>query len=215
MKTANLAVVSSLVIVLLVAAVAFVLAGPLRPTVGSSVPTQSPIALSAAVTPQPLPGNCLNYASVTDGAAPTIDLITKVSSAAIVGTVTGVGGAQWNTADGLPPTAREELDAYHVMRLVNIDVSRTLRGAAMASLTVWVPGGAIGCSRFDSGEFPQTISPGDAFVFFLRAESPRTGATGVLRTGEMWPVATDGTVVTPVDGKLSLDQIASKIAAAP
>lgn len=71
------------------------------------------------------------------------------------------------------------------------------------------------CATFTDSDFPDIIEPGQCFVFFLDDHAPpANGLAGVQRVELMWPVDDDGRVATPEDGVLTIEQLASEVAAA-
>ncbi|MBA3851810.1 MAG: hypothetical protein H0X59_05535 [Chloroflexi bacterium] len=172
------------------------------------------VPLAPAESPEAPPDRRGSF-SLVDSAPATIDL-TRISSSVVLGSVTGVGPGQWNTKDGRLPTGEDLMDPFDVMRLLRVDVERQLgyQGAA-TTLIVRIRGGTIGCASFTDSEFPNVIEPGQRFVLFLDGWTPpRNGLVGVQRVELMWPVDQEGRVATPEDGTLTIEELATRVAAA-
>lgn len=171
--------------------------------------TPSPALTQAALVPldptsppQQLTGPCANYSTIVDRLITTIEQDARASSAVVVGTVVGIGKAQWNTPDGRPPQ-RPDVDASRVLRLLRIEVETVVKGTAPAVATIWIPGGMIGCDRFHMGGFPSVVDVGSRYVFFLSDIAPRLKLEGSMGVRKMWSVEGD-LVATDVEGRVTL-----------
>lgn len=186
----------------------------------AAVQTQQPVVvapsdlvpLAPALAPKELPGECFSHVTTADGVPSTIKMVTPGSSVVALGTVTEIGPAQWNTPDAAPPS-EEDLDAFHVMRLVRLNVDKTISGTASGPVTIWIEGGTIGCQAFYSNVAPNDLAVGDRFALFLDETAPATGLKGVLHSREIWPISGDNQIASPGDGAVSVDVFKSKVAA--
>jgi hypothetical protein len=182
-----------------------------KPAAAAAAAAGDSVNLQPAVAPKELPG-CNTYVSSTDGVAETVGLMTSAAKTVAIGTVTDVGAAQWNTPDGAPPASDEDYDAAHVMRLVRLELSQTVKGVGSGAVTVWVQGGKIGCSEFISDRSPQSIAKGDQFAVFLDDLAPASGLKGAGHTLAIWPASAAG-IQTPADGVVSAQRFVSLAAA--
>lgn len=169
------------------------------------------VALAPVAAPKELPGECLNHVTSVDGMPSTIAMMTPGASLVALGTVTEIGPAQWNTPGGIPP-AEDDLDVFHVMRLVRVNVDQAITGAASGPVTTWINGGKIGCQGFYGDTAPNDLSVGDRFALFFDETPPATGLKGVLHSRAIWPISSDNKIASPGDGAVSVDVFASKVA---
>lgn len=132
----------------------------------------------------------------------------SASTAVVSGTVEEIGDAQWNTPDGKAPV-NQPAAYWDVMRLIRLAPVDTLKGQ-LSSTTAWVPGGTIGCLTFVVEGYD--VEVGQEYLFFMRDIDPDTGLQGTSRARLIWPIREDGTVSTPIDGRLSVVEIAERIA---
>lgn len=232
-----LAALAVVVVILVVAP--FILSGPtdaptssVPATVGSaSTPTPlvttSPAPTGAAVVPllplaplvpldpvpapEGLPGPCVTTETIDDRATTTIEQDTRMASAVLVGTVTGVGAARWNTADGLPP-ADPHPSASSVVRLLRVQVETVVKGAAGPVVTASIPGGVIVCDQFFVSWIPRSVEVGGRYVFFLGGTT-RIGPESVSGVSQMWPIEGDQ-VSTRFEGQVSLATLIERATAA-
>jgi hypothetical protein len=198
----------------------------IAPTIGPSTaasppgqPSSDPVSLvplDPAQPPRELPPPCLIHMTTTDQLITTPAQDATSSLTVLIGRVSDVGSAQWNTPDGQPP-GKVDLDAGSVLRLVRIEVESTIRGVAVPSvITVWILGGTIGCQQYLIGGFPRDVAIGDRYVVFLRSGLPRTGLTRVFQAWQLWSIRGDSvaTESTPnVRLEELLDQLRSGAAA--
>ncbi len=122
--------------------------------------------------------------------------------AVVIGTVTGVGKAQWNTPGGRAPNG-PNVGPSLVMRLLRVDVETVVMGSTPTVITVWIQGGVIGCRGFYVGGFgdPQV---GSRYVLFLDGSAPRTKLAGVVGAWQMWSVEGDRVVTNSFEGRVPL-----------
>lgn len=182
-----------------------------------SEPTQGPAAdaelppLAPEASIEPPPGKCSNYVRLVDGPIETIDFLTAVSSDIVVGIVTGVGPARWNTADGEVPRDEHDIGSS-VVRLVRVDVDEVVAGDADKTITLAISGGSIGCHNFATAGQAEPVV-GQRLVLFLPDVSPMIhieGALGPIRS----LVEQDGKVATPANGTMTMVEIRAAIRAA-
>lgn len=188
------------------------------PTLAPTASTTSSgglLALEPAVSQAP-PPDCDGRLEILDRAVPDTSWIAGWSSASVLATITEVGPAQWNTANGGPPTGGEISPLLDVMRLVRLTVEDPLTGEPTPdSLVAWLPGGTIGCASFSVlGGWPLELNVGERFVFFLQDDVNPASELGVPYVFSMWPVNHDGIVDTPSEGQLSIVEVADRLQAA-
>lgn len=160
--------------------------------------------------------DCSGQVEIIDGLPPTVEFMSSLSSSVILGSITEVGPGRWNTEVGRAPADEADISPHIVMRLLRVEVEQQLAYSANSAptLTVWVRGGTIGCSRFSYSEFPDEIEPGQRFVFFLDDHlAPENGPVEVQRVYQMWPVDAERRVTTPVDGVVTVEELAARATA--
>ena len=172
------------------------------PSEGAYLPLDPP------APPAEAEGPCGDTRGIIDRFAPTtIERRVRGSAGAVlVGRITEVGMAQWNTPDGTPPD-RPYVSNTGVFRLVRVWVEAVVKGAAPAQVAVWIPSGEIGCRRFMPALVPFDLEIGARYVFFLGGAflggADQEKPNGVLGVAEMWAVDDDG-VATPDEGRVPL-----------
>ncbi|MBA2381574.1 MAG: hypothetical protein H0V73_05625 [Chloroflexi bacterium] len=174
------------------------------------------VPLDPAEPPEELPPPCLTRMTTYDRMVTTPAEDAANSQTVVVGRVTGVGAAQWNTPGGRAPVTRpERSEAADVIRLIRIEVEETIRGVPVAPvITIWIPGGTIGCQRYLMGGFMDDIAIGDRYLVFVGDDSPRNGLVGVLQAWQLWPI--DGPrVTTEFVPNLSLADVLEQMRASP
>jgi len=180
--------------------------GATTPSAPASSPSPSPsasglVSLDPLTAPEELPGPCLNHTTVFDRARTTIEQDAAMSSVVVIGTITEIGEAQWNTTDGRAPQGRD-IEPSQVLRLLRVKVESVVKGTAPSVVTAWIPGGQIGCHGFAMGGFADA-QIGGRYVFFLNVTQPRNGISGVGGAWQTWPVEEDS-VVTSFEGNVPL-----------
>jgi hypothetical protein len=167
---------------------------------GSSLPTADAlVALDPVSPPEELPGPCLGHDTIYDRARTTVEEDVANSTAVVIGTITGIGGGQWNTPGGNAPNV-DHLSGWSVIRFLRVGVDTVVNGKAPGTVTLWVPGGQIGCQMFSVGGFAG-IEVGSRDVFFLRNARPRSNVTGVDQAWQVWSMDGDR-VATAFEGHL-------------
>lgn len=170
--------------------------------------------LDPGTSPEVPSGPCFRRVTTFDGLPATIERAVNSSSSIFVGTVTEVGSGRWNTEGGAMPADVDDLDAFSVMRFVRVEVDRLFSGDGLGPAeTVWVPGGSIGCQRFDDERFPPDVAADAKFVFVTWAVPPKDGPEAIVGVYAMWPVLDGDHVATP-DGLMSMDDLGAVIASA-
>jgi len=81
-----------------------------------------------------------------DRVPPSVELISRISSSVVLGAVTGVGAAQWDTPEGAVPAGREGISSFNVIRRIRVmvDDDAADSGRDDAEITAWVRGGRVG-----------------------------------------------------------------------
>lgn len=173
------------------------------PPPSSAPPTESEVPLDPRTPPEELAGPCLNHITVFDRMTTTVEQDAAISSSVVIGTITGIGKAQWNTTDGAPPSERHDIEPSRVMRLLRVKVETVVKGAAPAVATLSIPGGTIGCHRFDMGGFAEA-QIGGRYVFFLNGATPRHAIEGAISAWQTWSIE-GNRVATSFEGSLPID----------
>jgi hypothetical protein len=171
------------------------------PSIGSAAASEMALVpLDPASPPEEPPGPCQTVMVLTDRMRTTIEEDAARSSAVVIGTVTGVGRAQWNTPNGARPNGAN-IGPSLVMRLVRVHVEIFARGRAPLPITVWVQGGQIGCHGYwtEVGD----IAVGSRSAFFLVPTAPRPNVPDVQEAWQVWSISGDQ-VSTEFEGKVPL-----------
>jgi len=177
--------------------------GPSSPPPASESAAASEMALvplDPASPPDEPPGPCQTVRVMTDRMRTTIEEDAARSSAVVIGTVTGVGRAQWNTPSSARPNGAN-IGPSLVMRLVRVHVEIFARGRKLSPITVWVQGGQIGCHGYWAGV--GDIAVGSRSAFFLVPNVPRAIVPDVQEAWQIWSISGDQ-VATEFEGKVPL-----------
>lgn len=177
--------------------------GPSTPPPASESAAASEMALvplDPASPPDEPPGPCQTVKVMTDRMRTTLEEDAARSSAVVIGTVTGVGRAQWNTPSGARPNGAN-IGPSLVMRLVRVHVEIFARGRAPSPITVWVQGGQIGCHGYWAGVGEITV--GSRSAFFLVPNLPRPTVPDVQEASQVWSIS-DDQVTTEFEGDVPL-----------
>ncbi len=173
---------------------------------------ESLVPLAPAVSPKPIDSECRHFAEIVDRVPPTIEAMARRKLTIVAGTVTDVGPGQWNTENAEPPASVNDLYPYDVIRLLRISTDASLAGdIAGPLLTIWVPGGSIGCSEFINSDAPSNIESGQRFVLFLDRVPLRNGLANVDRAVQLWSIGGSDLVSTPEDGAMSVAELVSRL----
>lgn len=177
-------------------------------TAEQPVPSDAPAAQVQGVGTLVTDAECIGTASSDDRLTPTTENVVKASDAAVVGTVTSVDGPRWNTPDG--SAVKEAVSPYSVYRTVTVKVDDAIKGVVGTTYTFRVPGGKVGCSIFAPEGIPLDIEKGQSYAFFTQ-DLPAADAKGasVPTVTDVWPV-TAGAVLTPIDGKVSVEKVVAE-----
>lgn len=167
------------------------------------------VALDPATPPEePSPDECAIWYGTTDRIALSVEHWALASTAVVRATVEDIGDTQWNTPNGKAPAERQA-EASDFMRLIKLAPADIMKGQ-LTSTVARIPGGTIGCLTFILDEYD--VKVGQEYLVFMRELDPATGLRGTLNARLMWPVEADGTVTTPVEGTLTVDEIGERIA---
>jgi hypothetical protein len=174
------------------------------------------IPLDPAIAPSDLSGPCQTVVTMDDRALTTIEQDAANATAVVIGTVTGVGKAQWNTALGDRPNG-DSIGPSQVFRLVRVDVETVVKGSVPTVLTLWIPGGAIGCHGFWGGiRGIGRPDIGSRYAFFLGNGASRTrrALPGVVPSWQIWSIDGDR-VTTESEGSVPLATFIDRASAVP
>jgi hypothetical protein len=168
-------------------------------------PEEALVPLDPASPPVVPPGPCVTVVAIYDRMRTTIERDAGNATAVVIGTVTGVGQAQWNSPGGIRPNETSgHIGPSLAMRLLRVNVETVVRGSASPVLTIWIAGGEIGCHGYRGGvlgiERPEV---GSRYAFFLRAAAPRTDLPGIDQAWQVWSISGDQ-VTTAFEGKVPL-----------
>jgi hypothetical protein len=181
------------------------------PSAAGKVPPSG--ATPPAQTPAPSP-TCLDRSAEVDTIEPTVENLAGVIPTVVVGTFVGYGPGQWNTPAGDRPGPSSDLSTL-IVRPARINVDQALRGDLAAAKVARVQGGQVGCNRETYSSAPLLVT-GQRYVFFLQDDpEPSHKGSSAKLVGWAWPVATDGTVVTPLEGTVGLSTIEQTLEKTP
>jgi hypothetical protein len=190
---------------------------PIARATNAPTATASPIDSSAAPSTVELPnlapvapipsdnGPCNGHDTIIDYAVPrTVATMARLSTSVVIGQVVDVGPGRWNTPDGGPPR-REDGGLFPVVRFLRVVVQQSVTGPIVQSpFTVWIPGGAIGCSTWDVGDYPRSLTIGEQFAFFLDDRPLAVPVAGVVSVHAMLSIDAAGRIATPDEGRLTI-----------
>ncbi len=175
-----------------------------------------PPSLDGAVSPS-TKTDCLNQIVTSERVPSTISNVASFSSTIVLGTFLGYGDARWNTRDGNPPVVSDphKLPEILIYSPVKIAVDSSLRGDAAATATARVLGGQVGCNA-QRWQAAPALAVGTKYVFFVQPsrDSEVSGITDPW-VAWAWPTNADGSVQTPLEGDVTLDDLAKAIADSP
>lgn len=128
-----------------------------------------------------------------------------------IGRVTEVGPAGWSDSQGGPAGNTMAPGPSYIETPLTFSVETPIRGtAAGATQETAVGGGIVGCVRFTMSGVPEDFVPGQRFAIFLIDPDILPVTRGLVG---IWPV-TGETVATPLDGVVSIDELAQQVAKA-
>lgn len=203
-----------LTLALAVAVVAGCRAGVAAP---SDTVTGAPTASSPAASIAPNATNCVSLYLSIDSLDPTLENLRSESRDVIVGTVAREGEAFWDSPTGKEPTPGEQLgegNEFYILTPYVVTVDQIVTGSrSPGEITVVVEGGKIGCNKLEVSP-AVTLTVKARYVLFL---GPRVAAAGsraidLPMAFHAFPVQADGTVLTPLDGAVSLAALSSALA---
>jgi hypothetical protein len=127
----------------------------------------------------------------------------------VVGTVTQEGLAFWNSPTGKAPTPSDqpgEGNEFGILTPYVVAIEQPVTGTrAAGEITIVIEGGTIGCYVHDV--LPAVhLTAKERYVLFLGDKSTGDGKTKVSAplVFRALPMQADGTVLTPLDGAISL-----------
>ena len=168
-------------------------------------PDEALVPLDPASPPEDVPGSCQTVVVMEDRALTTIEQDAENSTAVVIGTVTGIGEAQWNTPLGDRPTGTS-IGPSQVFRLIRVDVRTVVKGSVPTVLTLWIPGGQIGCHGFWGGiRGSGRPDVGSRYALFLGNAASRTrrALPGIVPAWQIWSIEGD-IVTTTFEGRVPL-----------
>lgn len=159
------------------------------------------VALDPPAPPEELPGECMNHQATVLRVWPPLEERAHAADAVVIGTITEVGATRWSSADGRAPAG--DGDGTGAITMFRIAVERVIAGNAPTTMTVWAPGGIIGCHSFsiDGVTRPTT---GARDVFFLGESGSVAGVDGVVGMIERGAII-NGSVRLQVEGSIPLE----------
>jgi hypothetical protein len=181
-------------------------------------PTDAPTD-SAGETPRPPDagsppgvGDCYGVQLTANMPPLSVALLMEASDAVVIGTVTKVGQAKWNTKDGRkPPNGINNAGAERptVYTPIDVQVTESWHGNEKpGNLTVVNEGGEADCVTLAVTDGP-VLDLEKQYLLFLGPSVNSLGEPNpeVPIVNAAWPVNGDGSVATAVEGNLTLDEV--------
>lgn len=179
--------------------------------------TGAPTASSTAASIAPDATDCRSLYLAIDSLDPTLENLRRESRDVIVGTVARQGEAFWDSPTGQGPKPGEQLgegNEFYILTPYVLTVEEAVTGSrSPGEITVAVEGGTIGCSKLEVSP-AVTLKVKERYVLFLSPRLARAGTKPVElpMADHAWPVQANGTVLTPLDGAISLAALSSALA---
>lgn len=173
----------------------------------SSPPSPSHTPASSLAT-----SDCLNTSVETAHIDYTTANAASVSTLVIVGSVTSVGPAFWDTPNRARPTKIRPLRA-DIYRPITIALVSKIAGTASDSSVVGaLSGGRVGCDVEEVKDTPSVVA-GRKYVFFLQPlpDSAGVNHNDILFINDAWPVDASNVVSSSLEGKMRLADIISVV----
>jgi hypothetical protein len=185
-------------------------------TVTSGTPGLPPIVSTGDIPSGPASPGCIDITVQSSSAPPSVERTLGFASAIIDGTFLGYAAARWNTPTGLRPEPEQVRNGSPViLRPLVIDPARMLRGDPAALARVAKAGGQLGCDRVTFDNAIPLVSGSRYVLFFFDALDSEERRRGDAILFAAWPVDAHGVAESPSDGPMTLDELATRIAAAP
>jgi hypothetical protein len=184
---------------------------------GPAVSPEAVGALSTSATALRTPDAGCFHADESIAHVPyTIEVVTRASRLAFVGTVQSIEAGVWNTKDGAHPDTNRRPGPHfepEILTPVNVNIDRPLVGdQTSGTLRVLNEGGTDGCSVVHVQPIPR-LDRGGRYVFFLNHGhdldgTPRPDLWVVITA---WSVDASGNVSTEEDGAVRLSDLVSRV----
>ena len=182
----------------------------------AATPGLPSIVSTGDVPSGPAGPGCIDINIQSSSAPPSVERTLAFAGAIIDGTFRGYGAPRWNTPSGRRPEPDQVRNGSPViLRPLVIDPARILHGEPSIRTRLSKVGGELGCDRvtFDNAIH---LAAGSRYVFFLVDAHDGEGQTsGDLILFDAWPVDEHGFAGSPGEGPMTLDALATRIAAEP
>lgn len=178
---------------------------------------------SADIVPSPTTApdasDCVTLYESIDSLDPTLENLRAYSRDVVVATVVSEGAPFWDSPTGLGPKPGErtgEGNEFYILTPYAVTIDRAVVGSRTpGGVTVVIEGGRIGC---DTLEVSPSVSLAQRarYVLFLEPRLAADGA-GAMKQPMVFlafPIQADGTVLTPLDGAVSLSALTAALARA-
>lgn len=197
-------------------------AGAAAPSAGvtdATTPSDSvagtPTVSSPPASIAPGATNCHNLYLSIDSLDPTLEKLRSEGRDVIVGTVARQGEAFWDSPTGKEPTPGEqpgEGNEFYILTPYVVTVDRIVTGSrSPGEITVVVEGGKIGCNKLEVSP-AVTVTVKARYVLFLGPRAVAgSRAIDLPMAYHALPVQADGSVLTPLDGAVSLAALSSAL----
>jgi hypothetical protein len=168
----------------------------------------------------PSANDCVSLYLSIDALDPTLENLRAESKDVVVGTVVSEGAPFWDSPTGRAPKPGEPLgegNEFYILTPYTVTIDEAVAGSrAAGDVTVVVEGGEIDCNKLEVSP-AVTLAVKDTYVLFLKPRQAADGA-GALNQPMVFhafPVQSDGKVLTPLDGAVSLADLSSALSPAP
>jgi hypothetical protein len=185
-------------------------------TATSGTPSLPSIVSTGHIPSGPASPGCIDIAIQSSSAPPSTERTLAFASAIIDGTFLGYAAARWNTPNGLRPEPEQLRNGSPViLRPLVVDPARMLRGDPAVRARVAKAGGELGCDRVTFDNAIPLVSGSRYVLFFFDALDSQEHRRGDAILFAAWPVDARGVAESASDGPMTLDELATRIAAAP
>jgi hypothetical protein len=191
------------------------------PGIATSVPADSTPSLPSVVSIEDTPSGpaspgCIDITIQSSSAPPSVERTLAFASAIIDGVFRRYAASRWNTPSGLRPEPDQERNGSPViLRPLVIDPARVLRGDPTVRTRSARAGGELGCDRVTFDTSIQLASGSRYVLFFFDAIDSEGHTSGDAILFDAWPVDARDKVQSRGQGPMTLDELATRIAAAP
>ena len=139
--------------------------------------------------------------------------LVSIATGIMIATFEGSGSAQWNTPTGNRPAAEANL-AVWIFTPVKMAPQTVLRSSVGTTASHRIKGGTIGCDTDTYDDTPK-LAVGATYAVFAVPEWDKSAASADPWILWAWLVEPDGTLQTPLDGSVTIDQLSQAVTQLP